>query len=150
MDRAMNDLIERIKAQLDADEFLAQEAARAVADRTYAPASLDEKAKLTVSWQAKTWLFHKIVFVNDPGWDPKVTDTVWAQVADHIARHDPARTLAMVAAHRKILDVHGELKSATPGTVSGCVTCDADGVVYEDSWPCPTVLALAEAYGITA
>jgi hypothetical protein len=54
----------------------------------------------------------------------------------HIARHDPARVLRQVAAMRKILDIHG------------LETDPCGGAGLSSEWPCSTVLALAEAYGI--
>lgn len=56
--------------------------------------------------------------------------------AIHIARHDPARVLRQVAAMRKMLELHA------PITEHECVTCYCSYVTY----PCPTVLALAEIY----
>ena len=55
--------------------------------------------------------------------------------AQHIARHDPARVLRQAEAHRRILAVH-QLEDG------GCESCTSE------YWPCPTVRALAHAYGI--
>lgn len=62
--------------------------------------------------------------------------------ARHIARQDPKWTLALVEAHRKILDAHPVVTK--DGFRPWCATCDDQTQDY----PCETVLALAEAYGI--
>lgn len=64
--------------------------------------------------------------------------------ARHIAAHDPAFALADIAAKRKILDLHQQRE---PGW---CETCDVPGDAKGNEHGCPTVLALAEAYGIRA
>lgn len=67
----------------------------------------------------------------------EVIDTGDRQLADHIARHDPARVLAECAAKRRLVALH-EL--------------DPDaGVDYEcgeveHNWPCPTLRALATPF----
>jgi Family of unknown function (DUF6221) len=68
--------------------------------------------------------------------------------AAHIAANDPAQVLRMVAAHRKLTELHGRRQLAqhewfgsdTPG--AECVEC-------EQSWPCDTIQLLAGAYGWT-
>lgn len=64
---------------------------------------------------------------------------------DHIARHDPQRTLAMVAAHREILDLHRRSDEVPWDSI-----CDRCGtaIEYPVGWPCDTVLALAKGYRI--
>lgn len=77
-------------------------------------------------------------------------------VAEHIARHDPAAVLRRCAADRKILDLHRN-------DGGNCSTCRGeperevlwDGTDETWSWtsppvefPCGTVRALAEAYGV--
>ena len=54
--------------------------------------------------------------------------------AEHIARHDPARVLAEVAAKRAILDLHAE---------PGHLPCDAHNPITLDNEHCETVLLLA-------
>lgn len=58
----------------------------------------------------------------------------------HIARHDPARVLLQVAAHRKMLELHDQ--SETHGDFTYCRACGTT------ARPCETLRALAEAYGI--
>lgn len=82
--------------------------------------------------------------------------------AAHIVRHDPARTLAMVAAHREILALH-QIEQTPPAfnVYYGrtmwpfgrwrCSICSPwiDGEQqYHDGIGCPTVLALAKGHGI--
>lgn len=69
--------------------------------------------------------------------------------AQHIALNDPPSVLRRCTADRKILSVHAALG------FDGSVHCDGCGVDYE-SGPlvenvndCPTLLALAEGYGLT-
>lgn len=61
-----------------------------------------------------------------------------ADLRAYIARRDPKRELAIVAAHREILELH------SPITTYECTTC------YESwsTYPCPTIKALAKGYGI--
>lgn len=58
--------------------------------------------------------------------------------AEHIARHDPARVLAEVAAKRALLDVHRD-------DYGSCSTCGTAGE-YDVPWPCTTVELLALPY----
>lgn len=70
----------------------------------------------------------------------------WEAEGRHMARHDPARVLRQVAAMRKILDEH-EIEE--PGTdYQYCRSCQDHERHDAHSAPCPTLLALAEAYGI--
>ena len=69
--------------------------------------------------------------------------------AEHIALHNPAAVLRRCGADRKILADHTALG------FDGSIHCDGCGVDYE-SGPlvenvndCPTLLALAEGYGLT-
>lgn len=86
-------------------------------------------------------------FVGERGWvldaeeiDPHAEDEQHDSIAQamvtpaaaHIARHDPARVLAEVAAKRAILRLH------VPEVPSWCPRCD--------SWPCSTLKALALPY----
>jgi len=105
------ELIERIRAVLDEDEWIAIAAARRDDGR-------------------------------EGSWTPVGLRTAFdARVDDHIARHDPARVLRQVAAHRKLLDVYQEAdewynahKIAAAGEITGLFTA---------------IKLLAEALGIT-
>ena len=61
----------------------------------------------------------------------------------HIARHDPARVLREVEAHRRILAMHWPHKSFR-GDVVTCGFCAGDGAA--EDWPCPHVRLLAMPY----
>ena len=118
------ELIERIRAVLDEDEQVAREAARQDGE----------------SWQTSDmgdWLTsgeHGHVMIGEeygPG----------RRAIDHIARHDPARVLRQIAAHRKLLDFYQEAdqwynanRTAPAGEITGLVRA---------------IEFLAEALGIT-
>lgn len=69
-------------------------------------------------------------------------------VVEHIARQDPAATLARVEAHRRIVDEHQNEN----GQCTRCWDPDMHSPypisAYQDrlQWPCPTIRALALAY----
>lgn len=67
----------------------------------------------------------------------------------HAIRHDPARVLRQVAAMRKVLDLHQPFIADEDEPDPICQTCTEGSHLYDISaYPCPTLLALAEAYGI--
>lgn len=88
---------------------------------------------------------------DDEGWAVESSDGDYGAIiggqalAEHIARHDPARVLADVAAKRAILADHHR----TPMDPEWCDRCDTgeslDNQVSAD-YPCPTLLALAQPY----
>jgi hypothetical protein len=102
------ELIEWLRTQFDEDERAAIEAARAIADHTYAPVEVDQHAEAARHWHARRWLYQsKISAAGEKDWQggsPEVTDSVWTEVGEHIARHDPARVLREVESLRKIID----------------------------------------------
>lgn len=62
------------------------------------------------------------------------------QLADHIARHDPARVLREVEAKRLIIDEH-----PSRGRINvECKTCSGDH--WGEDYPCPTLRLLALPY----
>ncbi len=68
-----------------------------------------------------------------------------AAVAEHIARHDPARVLREVEANRRILNRH-QLGSWHSHVLDvDVVTCQACGTL-DDEWPCPDLRLLALPY----
>jgi hypothetical protein len=66
-------------------------------------------------------------------------------VAEYVALHDPASVLLLVAALRKLLELHREWVTYIPQGV--CDTCCPEGSTRPVGWPCPTVRVLAEGYG---
>lgn len=78
---------------------------------------------------------------------------------DHIARHDPSRVLASVAANRTLVAMHepseydhyDRLDSETKQWVESpyCGTCDVCRSCFPDEdrpWPCDTLKLLASVY----
>lgn len=66
-----------------------------------------------------------------------------------IAMHDPAAVLRRCAADRKILDLHQAIVTGLPTLPLICETCGSGECdTYPTAWPCPTLAALAEAYGV--
>lgn len=73
--------------------------------------------------------------------------------ADHIARHDPQAVLRRCAADRKILEEHRPMGGGDPSHYA-CYGCGFDGGYCPEPYTehvndCPTLLALAEGYGLT-
>jgi hypothetical protein len=74
--------------------------------------------------------------------------------ADHIVCNDPDTVLRRCAADRKILTIHQPQGGNYPGHYA-CEGCGYDGADYcsepltEHVNDCPTLLAVAEAYGLT-
>lgn len=80
----------------------------------------------------------------------------------HNQRHWPDRIERQAAAFRKILELHrkgtlpenayGEDSPYPPSTWSALRAKENDGSYcvscYREAWPCPTVLALADVYGL--
>ncbi|MFD6275824.1 DUF6221 family protein [Streptomyces sp. NPDC060209] len=135
----MDDLAQFLRDRLDEDE----QAARAWPDHqqnweargprhlSYASGSGESVTAVNVGGDgALGW--ERIYVKRDPG-----------DLAEHVARHDPARVLAEVNAKRRLLDLHA------PGTqeyVDGdvCMSCTltGDGPYY----PCTTLRLLALPY----
>jgi hypothetical protein len=67
--------------------------------------------------------------------------------AAHIARHDPVRVLADIAAKRAVLDLHRPVRrrsTGSGGVIEDCGVCSH----FPAQYPCTTLRLLAEAYGI--
>lgn len=62
----------------------------------------------------------------------------------------PVGLLAMVAAHREILELHPAVRSNPTASGGVCRKCAADPPYdyMAAVWPCSTLLALAKGYGI--
>jgi hypothetical protein len=74
-------------------------------------------------------------------------------VAYHVVRHDPAAVLRRCTADRKILEHHAPIGGGWPGHYA-CAGCGYDGGYCPEPYTehvndCPTLLALAEGYGLT-
>lgn len=148
----MPDLVERLTAALDEEEQIANAAIREAGGG---------------HWEATTdgiYTDGGIVF-HGATYGGTHLEEAYGQ---HIIRHDPARVLRQVEAHRKILEKHPHhrfqepLKADSPfeddhraafaedPRYVGCGLCDWDYryEVVEPSWWCDTVLAIAAIYGI--
>jgi len=73
-------------------------------------------------------------------------------MAEHVVRHDPAAVLRRCTADRKILEHHAPI-GGWPGHYA-CAGCGYDGGYCPEPYTehvndCPTLLALAEGYGLT-
>jgi hypothetical protein len=111
----VDDLVAFLRACLDDDERVARAAAYAVADHCYPSADAEQYAERSGVWLAQPHLFHRRVVADaEPGWRPRVIESTWTEAADHIARHDPARVLAEVAAKRAVVDMGHALLDTQP------------------------------------
>ncbi|MGW1154489.1 DUF6221 family protein [Streptomyces rubiginosohelvolus] len=71
----------------------------------------------------------------------------WSGVAEHIVRHDPARTLREVEAKRQLLDEHQDVNDGSCGTcVDGKWGYPTHGGGSPQSYPCRTLRLLALPY----
>lgn len=110
------DLVEFLRARLDEDEAAAR--------------NVDEHGPFTVYPGDGAYLLYD-------GTDPVVMVSMPSEpLAFHIARHDPARVLAEVAAKRALVEEHGIESSEQ----EYCKICDTL------TWPCGTLRYLAAVY----
>jgi hypothetical protein len=138
----VSDLVAFLKARLDEDEAVAREAGgqRWRWDHGFGAMCNDKDCPyghLVADGEPPTLLMEVHGFDIHQPW----------QGAEHIARWDPARVLAEVAAKRAILGIH-EPVSLAPKFHPEVRVCARCGTVGEDEidWPCDTVLALALPY----
>ncbi|MCX5522182.1 DUF6221 family protein [Streptomyces bobili] len=97
----MTGLVEFLRARLDEDETTAEAARRQVAERACPPPQVDEWETGAGQWRVVPWLYSGRAEADFAQWGRIEIATL---AKDHIARHDPARVLADVAAKRRILD----------------------------------------------
>lgn len=134
----MTDLIERIKAAIDEDEQVANAAIEQVGDGD--------------------WEQRGTRIVTESNRDREVADYAIVECIDHIARHDPARMLRQVEGARKILALHQPVAVLNNDGVRvighECKACFDSPAPYSEppysmtDYPCPTVRALAEMFGV--
>jgi hypothetical protein len=156
------DLIAKIRAAIDEDERVAL---AATPGPWHVANSIDFEGVVvhgpdTIKWagiDSKTglWVEHlgPVEVVEE---DTENGPTVGRVDAEHMVRHDPTRVLRQAAALRKILELHqriaGDPHYDHPDTCTECGTSiyDRNGQqrTSQRSWPCPTLLALADIYGI--
>jgi hypothetical protein len=119
----MSDLVEFLKARLDEDEAAAG-AARNWTDRDWTT-SLDQRGD---GW------------VSADGADPIVmtighSDAQASAIVEHIARWDPARIRAEVAAKRRVLELYEELGDPSLYVVmQHLAQAYADHADYDQKW----------------
>lgn len=151
----MDDLIARIRAAIDEDERVAL--AANPSPWRWRIEGADHLDQNTVFGDGSPRGFDKLRHVCS-------VDYAWEREANaaHIIRHDPARVLRQVAAHRKILaehsDPHGraQIRAVVPDYPDRdhCGDCGTNPCQREEwcdrcGWQlCPTVLALADVYRI--
>ncbi|OAH14623.1 DUF6221 family protein [Streptomyces jeddahensis] len=80
-----------------------------------------------------------------PRSEPRVVDSERPRIIDHIARHDPARTLAEVEAKRQVIRLHNFSEGHE------CSTLDGNGDIDHCTWvmeseACTTLRLLALPY----
>lgn len=125
----MTDLLANLKAAIDEDERIARAAAPA-------PWCVNDTSDLHLLHDAN---------------DGELAETAcwlgerYRATYDHFARHDPARVLRQVEAHRKILELHPHARLPTDPPEYVCETCEP---LEATRTACGTVMALAEVYGI--
>ncbi|WP_435606668.1 DUF6221 family protein [Streptomyces ardesiacus] len=107
----------------------------------------DEIETVDYLWGTKHLLLRR-------GDESKASTELDADLANHIALHDPASVLRRCAADRKLLDLHRPQQTGAGfPDVQECRTCSSDslgdGYQYLMPAPCPSLLALAEGYGWT-
>lgn len=149
-------LVEFLRARLDEDEHVASGAIRgpwavATNGEVYAP-SYDREVRLS---RGRTTTEHVYVTSDSEGISPSVQE----EEAEHIARYNPARVLAEVAAKRVILDLHtltvkkrDDVPSFDPITGERnedqfdvrCALCD--WVSWNPTSGCATLLVLAAPF----
>lgn len=135
-----DDLVQFLRARLDEDEKAARTASHAL--RKGAHWSLDE-------WHGREQP-HSLIAQGTA--DQPVAlghftaDPVPTEQAVHIARHDPVRVLAEVAAKREIVGLHHRVTKRSTGsgggTVEDCSLCDH----FPAQYPCMTLRLLALPY----
>lgn len=130
----MTDLVERLRAALDARERLI-DGSGILGWLTYREDDGTMRYTTAASKSGDHWIVDGC------------EATGWASA--HVV-HDEDRERREVAAHRKILDEHRPWSDRQP---PACEGCGLDNQEYErtpDINQCPTLLALAEAYGVEA
>jgi hypothetical protein len=135
-----DDLERFLNARLDEDE----QAARAASKSASAQWHVDEEYGETVLWWPPE--FHT-PFEEDRRWRGQTIESSGSSIAPHIARHDPARVLADVAAKRRIIDEHPNTNDGDCGTcVDGHWGYPVHGGSSPKRWPCTTLRLLALPY----
>lgn len=148
----MNELHERLNAALDADERLALacDSRRWKIGRTSGPLGRVDNCS-HICEENRGDDYGRMVFdVTGSGYP---SSRHQAQ-AEHACRHDPAAVLRQVEAIRKLIAAHPYEDRGDPDEPSLlCLACGEFSDQYvlgymRYSWPCPTIRAVAQAYGV--
>ncbi|MEF9521303.1 DUF6221 family protein [Streptomyces sp. RB13] len=117
----MDDLVQWLRAQLDADERIAHRAG-------------DSFRQIGATG---------VIVATEGDRAEECASANWAGIAEHIVAHDPARVLREIDAKRQVIDLHapGEMEYVD-GDV--CMACDVRG--GEPFYPCKTLRLLALPY----
>jgi hypothetical protein len=129
------DLAVWLRAQLDADEQTAQ----AALGHRWVGYPMRQSVEVAEGDQMGV----KVVAAptNFEHWEHRPDYAAGPQTFEHIARHDPAFTLADITAKRAIIDRHEPEQLFAPG--GPCiVVCRLD----DEAWPCPDLRLLAQPY----
>lgn len=149
----MDDLVQFLRARYDEETVLAQRADAVDpspwrADVSNGRPSRDQDRHKT----GEFWEGQAGMVVDRDGndlWDCEGSSalSMTSESAQHTARHHPARVLAEVDAHRKLLDLHSPL-NVEGDAITGCTTCSWRDEMDElwVQWPCPTLRVLALPY----
>jgi hypothetical protein len=136
----VNGLVEFLRARLDEDEAVARAASQGPANWHTGLGNDD-------------WTRDRMLFDRDgnPMWDNEGSQglSMPEGVAPHVARHDPARVLADVAAKRAIVDEHALLDPPPEPDDDWplvCRRCEDRRRHDAMRWPCPTLRRLAAVY----
>ena len=140
-------IVEFLEARLAEDEAVAREAITPYRPGTHWEweSTADDDDPESPRWLRTVEEFPTTSGVGDLpgfplGYDCKAEPS---PAMDHIARHDPARALAEVAAKRGILEAHA---GRSPRSSDFCRICEDPYTYGPEAWPCDTVRYLASTY----
>ena len=140
---SQNDLATFLRARLDEDDQVAKRSIE------YSGMHLNGGSATHLGiWNVEDRSTGTFVVVQDQ-WNrtAEVVPTYGGMHTDHIARHDPARVLAEIAAKRQILDEHFNVNEGSCGTcVEGKWGYPTHGGSLPQDYPCPTLRLLALPY----
>ncbi len=132
----MDDLVAFLRERIAEDEAMA----RAATDGPWA------------TWEGASMhglgdLLHPVLTPGQkPGSHAVIVTASWLD-AEHVSRHDPARTLREVEARRRLLNLHSPTKAGG----DECAVCDygvdsCGCMGMNGGWPCATIALLALPY----
>lgn len=143
---AVIDLVEFLRSRLDEDETAASAANVKQGDPDWwvSPVLITAGEHYTVRSCRDSRPIARVQRLDgDEGEPAGILDG--AAVAEHIARHDPARVLAEVEAYRRIVELHQRDPDWSGWSGDWCRTCGTASE-YPTDWPCETLRLLALPY----